>query len=553
MPTPPAITFLTVANPNFKLSLPVMPQPRWDMPELSIGLPNTSLSRLGRNKCWSLKDKSPAHLVWKKISMDIINLLGDRFEHLDAGGSELIIEMFMIGKKPTSSSPTILFSSESKICRHNAMAAMQKKGLLAKYPGVLMAGCSQLPRLLALEEPSDISSIPPGVYLSGPFRSYGTSVMIYWEHQKRPRKATIGGMVLINNEIFGVTTAHAFSDAVEEETSENEDFEFAFYGSDGPYNSSDDEEQLLDTTSQGGKPPGSITPPSIDNLEFDASSTVGPSSAVASSSGSMASVTEKVVKLTDLHGERTTRRLGTISASAAVGNCLDWALVKIEHLKSSTEETLLLDGNIVWENKTIRPKSIGSTSADTHVLICTGSNGVAVGELLGVASFMKGASARSFQQLLVVRCTVGSFAEGDCGSWVFDFKTGDVYGHVVSGYPGTGIAYVVPCLQMFQDIQQSLGTSVELFITTSQNKAPNIQASTQTVSTTIYHELSKVKHSGGGSGGNQVEWGWIWKCSNCQDEGMTTKINNCPSCDHLRCGDCEVTAIPMSRGLKYNS
>jgi hypothetical protein len=53
--------------------------------------------------------------------------------------------------------------------------------------------------------------------------------------------------------------------------------------------------------------------------------------------------------------------------------------------------------------------------------------------------------------------------DGDCGSWVFDLKTGDIYGHIVSGFPGTGTAYIVPASQIFQNIQRSLGKSVELF------------------------------------------------------------------------------------------
>ena len=59
---------------------------------------------------------------------------------------------------------------------------------------------------------------------------------------------------------------------------------------------------------------------------------------------------------------------------------------------------------------------------------------------------------------------------GDCGSWVFDLKTGDIYGHIVSGFPGTGTAYIVPASQIFQDIRRSLGKSVELFTPGSKNE-----------------------------------------------------------------------------------
>jgi hypothetical protein len=52
--------------------------------------------------------------------------------------------------------------------------------------------------------------------------------------------------------------------------------------------------------------------------------------------------------------------------------------------------------------------------------------------------------------------------EGDCGSWVLDAQTGQVYGHVVSAYPMDGSVYLIPTLQIFRDIQERLGQSVRL-------------------------------------------------------------------------------------------
>lgn len=233
--------------------LPVMQCSRWPQPDLSIGLPHASLDILGRYKCWSLKDKSPAHTAWKSVSKAIISLLEDQFEHLDAGDSELMIEMFMVGRNPTRSSPTIIFSCETKTCRRKAMELVQKKGLLADQPGVLMAECSRLPRLLAPEEDSSYPSLPPGVYLNGPLRSYGIPVMIYVEGQRLPRRATIGGLVLIDGELFGFTAGHAFSETKEQDQRDNEDSEFRFFGGGDPYDISDSEEELVGATSQGEK------------------------------------------------------------------------------------------------------------------------------------------------------------------------------------------------------------------------------------------------------------------------------------------------------------
>ncbi|KAF4632425.1 hypothetical protein G7Y89_g5690 [Cudoniella acicularis] len=457
-------TLVEVAQPAAKaspLSWSIMPQRRWENPQFSVGAPHTSLDLLGRYKCWSLKDKSPAHLVWKTVSKAIISLLEDRYEHLDAGGSDLMVEMFMTGRKPTTSSPTILFSCEGKTCRQTAMAMVQKKGILTDHPGVLMAECSKLPRPLALDEESDAPLLPPGIYLSGILRGFGTPVLIYTEEGKPPRKATVGGIITIDHELYGVTAAHAFFPPKEEEVSDNDDVEFAFFGDEQPYDSGDDEE-LVELTSQASMSSESSQSPGMDESEFSFQGSV------TSSSDSTTNERIQLARHTpviDIDGEKTAVKLGELFTSTEAGERLDWALVKIRASLASPQTThLLLQSNIVWGEKFIYPKTIGNATSDMPVLIFTGSDGLIEGRLSGVTSFAINSNSHTFQSLLTVRRLVGKFSDGDCGSWVFDKETGDVYGHVVSGYSETGTAYIVPSVQIFQDIQHRVGKPVELFV-----------------------------------------------------------------------------------------
>lgn len=198
-----------------------------------------------------VKDKSPAHAVWKDVSKRIINLLEDQFEHLDAGDSDLTFEMFMVGRRSTSSVPTILFSCESKSCRQKAMALVQKKSILAAYPGVLMAERSRMPKLLAQGEDSELLFLPSGVYLNGPLRTCGTSVLISFGPKRPTRIATIGGIVCIEEELYGVTAGHAFSEVKGTTNSDDNDVEFSFFGDSDPFDSSDEEHELVEMTSQG--------------------------------------------------------------------------------------------------------------------------------------------------------------------------------------------------------------------------------------------------------------------------------------------------------------
>lgn len=88
-------------------------------------------------------------------------------------------------------------------------------------------------------------------------------------------------------------------------------------------------------------------------------------------------------------------------------------------------------------------------------------------------------------------------ADGDCGSWVFDKKAGVVYGHVVSGHPSTGTAYIVPLAQIFQNIQHRIGNPVELFAHTSNKLWGCVsENSDSTMRATIVHDFDAPRLRG---------------------------------------------------------
>jgi hypothetical protein len=242
-------TTSTVEVATTKLSLATMQAQQWSQPELSIGKQHASMDRLGFYKCWSIKEESPAHIVWKKVSKPIITLLEDQFEHLDAKDNELIVEMFMIGRKPARCSPTILFSCVSKTPRSRAMGLVHKKGILTAHPGVRMAECSRFPLPLATEELPGLES-SPGVYLYGTSGYGGLSVLILGKDGGPPRKATIGGIVCVDDQFYGLTARHPFSKKVTNEPVEKElDMAFDFFGSDD--SEADNMSFSVDFTSQG--------------------------------------------------------------------------------------------------------------------------------------------------------------------------------------------------------------------------------------------------------------------------------------------------------------
>jgi hypothetical protein len=49
-------------------------------------------------------------------------------------------------------------------------------------------------------------------------------------------------------------------------------------------------------------------------------------------------------------------------------------------------------------------------------------------------------------------------AHGDCGSWVVDTVTGDLYGQIVAGCPESGVAYIFPAKHIQRDIWRVSGS-----------------------------------------------------------------------------------------------
>ena len=208
-----------------------------------------------------------------------------------------------------------------------------------------------------------------------------------------------------------------------------------------------------------------------------------------------------------MDSEKTAVKLGELFVSTEAGDRLDWALVKIRSSLFTPEFTHLHEfSNVIWGEKLMYPRSIGNATSDVGVLIFTGSEGVVEGSLSGVTSFSLNYNAHKFQSLLTVRRLVGKFcmykpptlifemltdvADGDCRSWVFNKETGDVYGHVVSGYPSTGTAYIVPSVQIFENIQHRIGKPIELFAHTANELRGNASKnSDSTIRSTNVHDF----------------------------------------------------------------
>ncbi|KAF1993617.1 hypothetical protein P154DRAFT_410832, partial [Amniculicola lignicola CBS 123094] len=84
------------------------------------------------------------------------------------------------------------------------------------------------------------------------------------------------------------------------------------------------------------------------------------------------------------------------------------------------------------------------------------SGGRVEGWLSQTPSYMRLPNSGIYQEVYTV-CLETILQKGDSGSWVVGLESGLLHGHIVAGSPGSGMAYIIPSDQVFDDIQRRLG------------------------------------------------------------------------------------------------
>ncbi|TVY81713.1 Cell wall integrity protein scw1 [Lachnellula suecica] len=421
--------------------------PPLPLPDLSVGARHTSMDILGRYSFWEVKKNSPAHQIWRTASEQIINLLEDHFDLLDAQDADMVMEIFMIARKEAAPSPTILFRCQSKDARQKAMELVNAKSIMGPYPGVQMAACSMLPKSLVAEDFLGLPTLPPGVYSPDALRHCGVSINISGEQNGNVRKATLGGVVCIDGLFYGLTTAHACFGAPGVASDLETELDFALYGLNGIDDIADEDHGGAEITSKDSPQSGVFLLPSSEQ-------------------------NGRPYAKAGLSCSEMSPRLGSVFISAPERG-LNWALVAIENPDLTAEKISLnnrrfMVNSIYRRNHSLHtsaiyPRRLASEPADVEVLICTGNKDDPLeGRLSAIPSFQKIPGKNAFQELWVVKCIGGSFlADGDSGSWVVGCESGELYGIITLGYPGTETAYVTPAVEIFEDIDNYFGQQVD--------------------------------------------------------------------------------------------
>lgn len=148
-------------------------------------------------------------------------------------------------------------------------------------------------------------------------------------------------------------------------------------------------------------------------------------------------------------------KIGSVSTRASEGNRpgLDYTLVKIPNPSVSD----LVNGIVVPDgngHRHLAIQSLSTFSTSERRIILVGQDGHVIhGSIMPSTILFKRRGLGDFENLRYVQLD-GTVSMGDCGAAVLDAGSGAFCGHLVRGCPGTGVAYIVPAVDTFEDLSR---------------------------------------------------------------------------------------------------
>lgn len=426
-------------------------------------------------------------------------------EHTGLGYADIFISVFMIGSRPNSAVPTIMVSCLSKSVRDEAVKAIKRSNVLKDHPEFHF-GASALPlnepvpsQSLGSPEPQSSAMFqlpasphddypdlkprdsPPQTFLrqveqnimgadSRP--SVGRQLFLTDSYGKQLRCTTGGVIIRIGNFYYQRTVGHIDEKDQTTLIDQSEDFEYCDLEED---TDSDDEvtghPPDHEVTSRGSLSPiperRSFGGWSDAESDPDVVMTEAPTSNFDSNKISSAYSHSQTPAG---HHQSDSYLFGVLKESPTLVNVgqlrhhsrdgahayLDYSLVFLGPFLDlqSVNKIEIEVGGI---NQSLRVRTVAQIQdVETNIIVVTASNGKTRGRLIPGAIYLRSTTHPSLEELFVVHLQ-GQIMSGDCGADVLDAQTGDLYGHVIRGCPGTQIAYIRAATDVFQDIQQRLG------------------------------------------------------------------------------------------------
>ncbi|KAF5665413.1 PNG1 with de-n-glycosylation function (n-glycanase) [Fusarium circinatum] len=430
----------------------------WPEPELSIG---RCIGKVGRELCWVAK--GPARDAFAALAPKIKAYLERSVEPVS---SWVTWSIYMFGKSENSASPAILFCCEVVAHRKQVRNAIKDSGILDEFPGVKTAHMPRPPDFNQLVQLAD-----HGTMLSSAHRPVLTSL------ERNPcgmplfveagigdgtcyKQATVGGIIQLLDKFYYTTAGHVLSPDTAASYTEGggvSDDEFEI--------DSDDDDEVNEVDG--------VASTDYEKTWLAQANDVAMSPPYASSTESkmlqplfspciqdmQATQEESKCKSPRIHEKGPS--LSTSLPPQSLGHVylssldeppsgLDYALIEVTRpIHCLANKIALPSFSTKGEAKIQRVVTDGPK--DVKILSCT-SRGTLTGVMSGTPLYARLPNSSLYQEVYNVLLD-SRLEAGDCGSWIIDAESGNLYGHIVAGSPDSGAAIVIPFSRVFEDIE----------------------------------------------------------------------------------------------------
>ncbi|KAG4277818.1 hypothetical protein FPRO04_07061 [Fusarium proliferatum] len=428
----------------------------WPEPELSIG---RCIGKVGKELCWVAK--GPARDAFAALAPKIKAYLERSVEPVS---SWVTWSMYMFGKSENSASPAILFCCEVVAHRKQVRNAIKNSGILDEFPGVKTAHMSRPPDFNQLVQLAGHDTTLPSDHrpILAALKSNPCGMPLFVESSIDDgtcyKQATVGGIIQLSGKFYYTTAGHVLSLDTAPSYTEDE-------VSDDEFEIDDDDDELSevdDVTSTAYEKAwlaqandDAMSPPYTSSTESKMLQTPFSSSIQdmqATQEGTKCLSRRVLEKGPSLSTFLPPQRLGHVYLSSLdePTSGLDYALIEVTRpIHCIANKIALSSFSAKGEAKIQRVVTDGPK--DVKILTST-SRGTLTGVMSGTPLYTRLPNSSMYQEVYNVLLD-SRLEAGDCGSWVIDAESGNLYGHIVAGSPGSGAAIVIPFSRVFEDIE----------------------------------------------------------------------------------------------------
>lgn len=450
----------------------------------------------------------------EKFEKEIVSDIESVLRNTELGYADLFLRVFMIGRQAERASPKIMICCINSAVRKDAERAIRESGIMQQYPeyglgatalplnepipsqelgggdkGPGLATHSHLGTYDGYSNTNNKQKAPRGSDVFSPSREPDMGRRLVIRSNGGVSRVATGGIIInIDGQYYQRTVGH-LDEKPNDSTypaASTEDLSACQYDGDSDDQSDDDEveqEADYDATTLGSLT-STTSRESLPNL-IDADSDNSDIAVFTPNANQYHQNTEFTGRLSSMEGQRVHPHKSTHvqskqpskveeinledsnipEAGSIAYHCrdggnvnLDYALVQLEgKMDENTINKLrvMINGN----SRILTVNRCAPIVSRRGVVAVTASGGTIHGTILPDALYFRKAGSSHLQKLYSVSLDEAvSVINGDCGADVVDDESGHLYGHIVRGCPGTPIAYIIPAVEVFDDLERRIGS-----------------------------------------------------------------------------------------------